>query len=171
MFKGMPLRDIPVVTGNILVCELDKLDDRLDDSALRRYDTGNGCIVLADGEGIECTKVSGGVQIDVPATVNLISFRLRGDSSFLNGNELTITIVGGKGATGTTKTYQNDNTDSFHPFLTPISRNTLNPADPFMQKPHDAGIYDIFHYPITTPGTSVSMITGLSGNWEVMGQL
>jgi len=170
MFKGMPLRDIPVVTGNILVCELDKLDDRLDDTALRRYDAGNGCIVFADGEGIECTKVSGGVQIDVPATINLISFRLRGDSSYLNGNELTITIVGGKGATATVKDFQNDNTDSFHPFLTPVSRNVIG-SDPFMQRPHDAGIFDVYHYQITTPGTCVSLVTGLSGNWEIMGQL
>lgn len=119
--------------------------------------------IIAEGYG------SNGIRLIIPANTMLKSFRVRGDASMLSGNVLEITIYDGKAiADGT---YNNDNASSYHPLLVVGSRNQLFPTDPFVQRPHDAGGIDIFHFPISTPGICISQITGLSGEWEVFGQL
>lgn len=135
-----------------------------------RYDAGedNGfsCLVDADGTGITAEQYGGGVRIVVPDTVMIFSFRLKGDASFLDNNELEITIYGGYLSNSL---YNTESANSFHPFLSAVSRNQLSPSDPFVQRPHDAGGLEIFHLPITTPQICISQIIGLSGDWEVMG--
>lgn len=134
-----------------------------------RYDSGNGCWVRATGYGIRTTRYAGGVQITIPEGIILKSFRLRGDATYLSNNQIEIKIYDGKAIADAT--YNQDNDSSYHPFLAAGSRNQLDPADPFVQRPHDAGGIDIFHLPITTAGICISQVVGLSGNWEVFGML
>lgn len=136
-----------------------------------RYNAGAAknieCWVTATNYGITAEKYGvNGVRIYVPASVMLKSFRLNGDASFLSENQLELSIYEAAG-----KSYNQDNASSYYPVITVMSRNQLFQDDPFVQRPHDAGGIDIFHFPITTPGLCKSQITGLSGEWGLMGSL
>ena len=131
-----------------------------------RYDLGGGVIITADGPGATADRFGGGVRIILPTTVLIKSFRIKGDASWLSNGELEIQILGGRGSASV---YNTDSDNNYHPQLTTMQRTQLFPVDPYVQRPHDQGGQDIFHFPITTQGVCKSIITNLTGEWEVMG--
>lgn len=138
-------------------------------SGILRYSAGNGCFVVATGSGVTYTKSTGVGNLTVPSGVNLISFRIVGASGDLNSGELQINIIGGAGSGST---YNTNNANAFYPSFTIVNRNVLGPTDPFLQRPDDAGdSIDIFHNQLTVSGRTTSSISGLSGDFEIQGNL
>jgi hypothetical protein len=133
-----------------------------------RYNIGNDVIITADGPGAIADRFGGGVRIIVPSNVLIKSFRIKGDAAWLSGNSLEIQIIGGRGSA---TVYNTSSIDNYHPQITVVQRTILFPGDPYVQRPHDAGGVDIFHFPITTQGVCKTLIQNITGDFEIMGQL
>lgn len=140
--------------------------------AIQTYPADDNSIVTADGPGITITRSTGLIQINVPASVNIMSFRIHGDSSELSNGEITIRVVGGR-ANGTV--YNISNETARYPQITVGSRTQVLTSDPYVQLPHDvsAGGYVIEHTPISEDqiGRTVTTVKQISGDWEIYGQL
>lgn len=134
--------------------------------AASRYDAGAGVLVTASATGVTATKSAGQVTITVPNGVLLYSFRFTGASGDLNSGELVITINGGSGALNTS------DANSFWPALTVQNRTVVLPSDPYQQRPDDAGdSINIFNERWAVSGRVAVKVTGLSGDFGIMGQL
>lgn len=143
----------------------------VDDRQTIRYSAGNGCIVTATGEGITYSKSAGSGTITVPSTVTLISFRISGGSSDLavGDNSIEITIDGGKGS-GTD--FNTGDSDAFWPVIQMQNRNVLGSSDAFSQRPHDgSGGFTITNIRPVVSGEVTFKVTGISGDWGIMGSM
>jgi len=140
--------------------------------AIQTYPADDNCIVTADGPGVTATRITGQITITIPSTVNILSFRIHGDSSELSSGQLTVIISGGR-ASGTI--YNLNDATARYPKIDYGTRTQVLISDPFTQLPHDAsaGSFVVEHTPISNdqPGRTITTIKQISGDWEIYGQL
>lgn len=132
-----------------------------------RYSAGNGCWVHASAAGVTYAKSAGQGTITVPAGVELYSFRIVGGAADLNSGEMRITVDFDAGVA-----YNQSDATLWHPDITIQNRTVVLPADPYQQRPDDAGdSINIFDERIAAAGQVTTKITGLSGDWGIKGTM
>jgi hypothetical protein len=143
-FKGMKLQDIPIISGNILICELNKLIERietLEETAfgIFRY-VNNNCLITATALGVVVTRLNGTITVTVPNDVYLLGININSELADLDdSNNLYIRVV------NTTETTVNQDIDSsvdlpqvsYINTTTPITFNAGVASEVF-QAPYDS---------------------------------